>query len=195
MSDMKVVESASVGPALELVDFKFAGFQLQPLFGWLDFKIDGALDGCAQIYDQIKGVFRKGLMVVLEDNIKLCTGILGSLEGQVVKINEDLLVQSERLDVLMLRDKDCDGLVGLLQKLEYFLLEIYCAHICESDKEQYICHLLLYEFIGKNIMNIKVDVNLDEIENGIILTMADQPLIKDNDINEDCDVLENEEVK
>lgn len=53
-------------------------------------------------------------MVVLEDNIKLCTGILGSLEGQVVKINEDLLVQSERLDVLMLRDKDCDGLVGLL---------------------------------------------------------------------------------
>lgn len=44
-------------------------------------------------------------------------------------------------------------------------------------------------------MNIKVDVNLDEIENGIILTMADQPLIKDNDINEDCDVLENEEVK
>lgn len=59
----------------------------------------------------------------------------------------------------------------------------------------YICHLLLYEFICKNIMNIKVDVNLDEIENGIILTMADQPLIKDNDINEDCDVLENEEVK
>lgn len=45
--------------------------------------------------------------------------------------------------------------------------------------------------------NIKVNINTDEINKGeeIILTLADRYIIKDNDINDDIDELENYAIK